>query len=75
MLEITDFMPHKNMTLDDLIEQLTEIRESSGNLDVVIPVEIEYEDELLRTYGFPKKVRVNEDENIVEIELKNYFEV
>lgn len=75
MLGITDFMPHKNMTLDDLIEQLTEIRESSGNLDVVIPVEIERDDDSFHAYGLPRRVRVNEDENIVEIELKNYFEV
>ena len=75
MLEITDFMPHKNMTLDDLIEQLTEIRESSGNLDVVIPVEIESHDDSFHAYGLPRRVRVNEDENIVEIELKNYFDV
>ncbi len=75
MLGITDFMPHKNMTLDDLIEQLTEIRESSGNLDVVIPVEIESDDDSFHAYGLPRRVRVNEDENIVEIELKNYFEV
>lgn len=75
MLGITDFMPHKNMTLDDLIEQLTEIRESSGNLDVVIPVEIVSDDDSLQAYGLPIRVRVNEDENVAEIELMDYFEV
>ena len=74
MSEITSFTL-KNMTLDDLIEQLTEIRESSGNLDVVIPVEIESDDDSFQAYGFPRRVRVNEDENVAEIELWNYVEV
>lgn len=75
MQVITDFMPNINMTIDDLIEQLTEIRESSRNLDVVIPVEIVSDDDSLQAYGLPRRVRVNEDENVAEIELMNYFEV
>lgn len=75
MTLITDFIMNKNMTLEDLIEQLTEIRDTAGDIPVIIPVEIEKDGESLHAYGLPRRVRLNRVENVVEIELKNYFEV
>lgn len=75
MAFITDFMDTKNLTIDALIEQLSEIREAHGNLNVVIPVEIKIEGESAYTFGIPRKAGFNEHDNTAEIELKNYFEV
>lgn len=72
---IKNFMPNEDMTIDDLIEQLSEIRKAQGNLPVVVPVEIEINGESVYTFGMPCKARFNEDDETAEIELKNYFEV
>lgn len=64
-----------DLTIDDLIVQLSDIREKHGNLNVVIPVEIEINGESVYTFGMPRKARFNENDETAEIELKNYFEV
>lgn len=70
-----DFMCIDDMKIDDLIKQLSEIREKHGNLDVLISVEIEVNGESVYTFGIPREVRFNEKDKTAEIELKNYFEV
>lgn len=74
---ITDFLLRQNLTVDDLIEQLTAIRSEHGNMPVVVPVEMEnsYTGEESHAYGMPLEARFNSEERVVEIELKNYFEV
>ena len=70
-----DFMCIDDMKIDDLIKQLSEIREKHGNLDVLISVEIEVNGESVYTFGIQREVRFNEKDKTAEIKLKNYFEV
>lgn len=64
-----------DLTIDDLIVQLSEIRKARGNLPVFIPVEISINGKIVYTFGIPRKAIFNERDNTAEIELKNYFEV
>lgn len=64
-----------DLTIDDLIVQLSEIRKARGNLPVFIPVEISINGQIVYTFGRPRQAIFNEQDNTAEIELKNYFEV
>ena len=72
---ITNFINERELTIDDLIVQLSEIRKARGNLPVFIPVEISINGQIVYTFGRPRKAKFNEHDNTAEIELKNYFEV
>lgn len=77
MTVITDFLLRENLTVDELIEQLTAIRNEHGNMPVVVPVEIEnsFTGEESYALGHPLAVNFNSEDRVVEIGLKNYFEV
>ena len=77
MTVITDFLLRENLTVDELIEQLTAIRNEHGNMPVVVPVEIEnsFTGEESYALGQPLAVNFNSEDRVVEIGLKNYFEV
>ena len=75
MKVIKNFMANEDMTIDDLIEQLSEIRKVRGNLPVVIPVEFEVNGESAYALGMPRRVTFSKQTEAAEIELKNYFEV